>query len=75
MHSKIEWRKLSMDTRKVLEAQPDIAAAQDARRKACKGQSIGEVSKDCEVYDRKFMDEIIQFVEDGGKLPAPARLP
>ncbi|HEX3777536.1 MAG TPA: hypothetical protein VHV51_23860 [Polyangiaceae bacterium] len=75
MHSKIEWRRLSMDTRKALEAQPEIAAAQDARRKACKGQSIGEVSKDCEVYDRKFMDEIIHYVEDGGKLPAPARLP
>ncbi|HTA88896.1 MAG TPA: hypothetical protein VK745_04950 [Polyangiaceae bacterium] len=75
MHSKIEWRRLSLDTRKVLEAQPDISAAEDARRKACKGVSIGEVGQDCEVYDRKFMDEIIRFVQDGGKLPKPSRLP
>jgi hypothetical protein len=75
MHSKIEWRRLSLDVRKILEAQPDISAAQDARRKACKGVSIGEVGKDCEVYDRKFMDEIIRYVQDGGKLPSPSRLP
>jgi len=75
MHSKIEWRKLSLDTRKALEAQPDISAAENARRKACKGMSIGEVSKDCEVYDRKFMDEIIRYVQGGGALPAPSRLP
>jgi hypothetical protein len=75
MHSKIEWRRLSLDMRKVLEVQPDIAAAQDARRKACKGVSFGEVGKDCEVYDRKFMDEIIRYVQHGGTLPAPSRLP
>ncbi|HWZ90827.1 MAG TPA: hypothetical protein VNW92_18325 [Polyangiaceae bacterium] len=75
MHSKIEWRRLSLDVRKVLEAQPDISAAEDARRKACKGVGLGEVGKDCEVYDRKFMDEIIRYVQDGGKLPKPSRLP
>jgi hypothetical protein len=75
MHSKIEWRRLSLDLRAVLEAQPDISAAQNARRKACKGMSFGEVDKDCEVFDRKFMDEIIRYVQNGGKLPPPSRLP
>ena len=75
VHSKIEWRRLSLDFRKFLETQPDISSAQNARRKACKGMSFGEVGKDCEVYDRKFMDEIIRYVQDGGKLPKPARLP
>jgi hypothetical protein len=75
VYSKIEWRRLGLDLRKALESQPDISAAQDARRKACKGMSIGEVSKDCEVYDRKFMDEIIHYVENGGKIPQPSRLP
>jgi hypothetical protein len=75
MHSKIEWRRLSLDLRQMLEAQPDISAAEEARRKACKGMSFGDVGKDCEVYDRKFMDEIIRYVQDGGKLPAPSRLP
>jgi hypothetical protein len=75
VHSKIEWRRLSLDFRKFLETQPDIAAAQNERRKACKGMGFGEVGKDCEVYDRKFMDEIIRYVQGGGKLPKPARLP
>lgn len=75
VHSKIEWRRLGLDLRKVLEAQPDIAAAQRARRKACKGMSIGEVSKDCEDFDRRFMDEVINYVEAGGNLPRPSRLP
>ena len=75
VHSKIEWRRLGLDLRKVLEAQPDISAAQDARRKACHGIGIGEVSRDCEVYDRRLMDEIIRYVQNGGSIPTPSRLP
>jgi hypothetical protein len=75
IHSRIEWRRLSLDLRKALEAQPDILAAQDARRKACRGIGFGEVTKDCEVYDRRFMDEVIRYVRNGGALPTPARLP
>ncbi len=68
VHSKIEWRRLGLDLRKALEEQPQISKAQAARRKACHGFSIGEVTKDCEVYDRAFMDEIIRYVEAGGKI-------
>jgi hypothetical protein len=75
VYSKIEWRRLSLDVRKALEAQPDIAAAQSTRRKACKGMGYGDVGKDCEVDDRKFMDAIIAYVSDGGEVPAPSRVP
>lgn len=75
VYSKIEWRRLGLDLRKALEAQPDISAAEDARRKACKGIGFGEVTRDCEVYDRKFMDEVIHYVQNGGNLPPPSRLP
>jgi hypothetical protein len=27
------------------------------------------------VYDRRFMDEIIRYVQAGGKIPSPSRLP
>jgi len=53
----------------------DGYSAQDARRKACKGMGYGDVGKDCEVNDRKFMDEIIRYVSDGGAIPLPSRLP
>ena len=75
LHSKIEWRRLGLDLRKALEVQPSIAAAQNARRKACHGFSIGQVTKDCEVYDRAFVDEIVRYVQSGGAIPSPSRLP
>ena len=75
MHSKIEWRRLGLDLRKALEVQPEISKAQAMRRKACHGFSIGEVTKDCEVYDRAFSDEIIRYVASGGAIPSPSRLP
>jgi hypothetical protein len=75
VYSKIEWRRLSLDLRKALESQPEIAAAESARRKACKGMGYGDVGKDCEVDDRKFMDSIIGYVNGGGSLPPPSRLP
>jgi len=74
-HSKIEWRRLGLETRHTLEAQPEISAAFDARRKACKGVGIGEVSKDCEDYDRRFMNEVIRYVNTGAELPPPSKLP
>jgi len=75
LHSKIEWRRLGLDLRKALEAEPSIASAQEARRKACKGRSFGEVSRDCEVFDGRFIDEIVRYVQNGGALPPPTRQP
>jgi hypothetical protein len=75
LHSKIEWRRLGLDLRKALEEQPTISQAQAKRRKACHGFAIGEVTKDCEVYDRAFSDEIIRYVRSGGAFPTPSRLP
>ncbi len=75
VYSKVEWRRLALPVRNLLEAQPDISAAYEARRKACKGQSIGIVAADCERYDQELMDEIVRYVREGGKLPAPTRMP
>jgi hypothetical protein len=61
--------------RSALEAQPDISAAYESRRKACKGQSIGIVSDTCEADDARFIDEIVRYVRAGAKLPPPAKLP
>jgi hypothetical protein len=75
VHSKIEWRRLGLDVRKKLEDQPGISAAQNARRKACKGMNLGQVSGDCETFDKRLMEEIVQYVQDGGDIPLPSRLP
>jgi hypothetical protein len=74
-HSKIEWRRLGLPLRSVLEAQPDISDAYESRRKACKGQSIGIVSDTCEADDNRLMEEVVRYVRAGAKLPPPAKLP
>jgi hypothetical protein len=73
--SRIEWRLLGLDIRNALEAEPVIAETYEARRKSCRGRSVGRVSAECEEYDRKLVDEVVRYVQNGGKLPKPARLP
>jgi hypothetical protein len=74
-NSKIEWRTLGLDLRLVLEKQPEIAEAYEARRKSCKGINMGRVSDTCEVDDKRLVDEIVRYVRDGKKLPKPVKAP
>ncbi len=75
VQSKLEWRRLGLPLRQQLEAQPSIGAAYEARRKSCKGFSLGTVSGDCEANDRLLMEEIVRYVQSGARLPPAARLP
>jgi len=70
-----EWRSLGNELRQSLEADPEFHEVYEARRKSCKGISIGRVSSDCEVYDRKLSDEIVRHVRNGAKLPPPKKIP
>jgi hypothetical protein len=72
---KIEWRTLGLATRLHLEERPEISEAYEARRKSCKGISVGRVSDTCEVDDRRLVDEIVRYVRTGARLPEPARAP
>jgi len=72
---KIEWRTLGLETRLALEARPEISEVYEARRKSCKGISVGRVSDTCEVDDRRLVDEIVRYVRTGAKLPKPAKVP
>lgn len=75
VQSKIEWRRLGLPLRQQLEAQPDISAAYEARRKSCKGRNFGQVTGDCETNDRLLMQEIVRYIQSGPELPAAARMP
>ncbi|HYJ10289.1 MAG TPA: hypothetical protein VEX18_14800 [Polyangiaceae bacterium] len=75
VQSKIEWRRLSLPLRQALEAQPDISAAYEARRKSCKGRNFGRVEGDCETNDRLLMQEIVRYIQSGPELPAATRMP
>jgi len=75
LQSKLEWRRLGLPLRQQLEAQPAISAAYEARRKSCKGQSIGIVSDDCEANDKLLMEEVVRYIQSGARLPSAAKLP
>ena len=73
--ARIEWRSLGPESRQALEANPEFQEVYEARRRSCKGVSIGRVSADCEDYDKKLADEIVRQVRNGTKLPTPKKIP
>jgi hypothetical protein len=75
VQSKVEWRRLGLELRQQLEAQPSIAAAYEARRKSCKGFSLGSVSGDCEQNDKLLMQEVVRYIQSGPVLPPASRMP
>jgi hypothetical protein len=74
-HARVEWRELGSPMQQKLEANPQITEVYEARRKECKGVTIGRVSAACVDYDRKLGDEIVRYVRNGGKLASPAKAP
>jgi hypothetical protein len=74
-YSKLEWRQFSLPLRAFFEAEPDVSAAYEARRKACKGRNLGIVAEQCEDNDRALVEEIVRFVQSGAKLPPPSKMP
>ena len=42
-----------------------------ARRKECKGATMGEVSKKCVQRDQSLVSAIVDYVRAGGELPEP----
>ena len=75
IQSKVEWRRLGLPLRQHLEAQPDIAAAYEARSKSCHGFSMGNVSGDCETNDKLLMQEVVRYIQTGPELPEASRMP
>jgi hypothetical protein len=74
-HSRVEWRKLSVDMRTALEAEPEIQETYAARRRHCRGATLGEVTAQCEQYDKLLVEEVVRHVRTGAPLPGPVKVP
>lgn len=70
-HSRVEWRRLGLPTRKALQEDPTIFETYNAKRKSCRGAIIGTVSKECEEYDQQLVEEVVRYVRNDGELPEP----
>jgi hypothetical protein len=75
VNARVEWRELGLPLRQKLEAQPEILETYKARRKACVGRNMGQVSADCEEFDKKLVEEVVRYVRSGADLPKPAKHP
>jgi hypothetical protein len=71
VHARVEWRWLGDDIRSALQTDGTIKEAYVARRKECKGATIGSVTKKCVEREDLLVAAIVDYVRAGGELPEP----
>ena len=74
-HAFVTWRFLDSNVKDALEESESVKKWHRARRKECKGATMGEVSKACVKADAELSDAIVEYVRSGGKIPVPENLP
>jgi hypothetical protein len=70
-HARVEWRWLGDDIRSALQTNGTVKEAYVARRKECKGATIGRVTKKCVEREDSLVAAIVDYVRAGGELPEP----
>jgi hypothetical protein len=73
--AKVVWKTLDEKVQTALLADDKINKTYQARRKECKGASMGDVSLKCEKLDDMLSVVVIDYVRRGGSIPPPPRLP
>lgn len=74
-HAAIPWKSLDTKTRDALQADEKVGKVVAERRKECKGATMGSVSLKCEKADKQMSVVIVEYVRNGGSIPAPGPLP
>ncbi len=73
--AKVTYRYIDTAIREALRANEGVSEAYRNRRQHCKGATMGEVSKQCEVWDAKLAAAVVSAVREGIALPVPEKLP
>lgn len=73
--AKVVWKTLDDKVQAALLADDKINKTYLARRKECKGATMGDVSLKCEKLDDQLSAVVVDYVRRGGTVPAPPRLP
>jgi hypothetical protein len=74
-HAFVTWRFLDDNIQEALKEDAKIRDIYRERTKECKGQNQGDVSKGCVKADKALSSAVVEWVRQGGKLPAPNNLP
>jgi hypothetical protein len=73
--AKVPWKVLDDAQQEAMMADPKVAAAVSDRRKECKGATMGDVSLKCVKADQKLAKVLVEYVRQGGSVPAAKKLP
>ncbi len=73
--TKVTFRFLSDPMQQALRKDDAVTKAYRARRKYCKGATMGEVSLKCVKADKRLSKEIVDYIRNGGTLPVPQKIP
>jgi hypothetical protein len=74
-NARIIWSRIEHDVREQLKEHAVIYDTYVAFKKACRGITVGAVSKDCEKLDGKLSETIAEWVREHPEFPTPKRLP
>jgi hypothetical protein len=74
-NSRVEWKALSDEMQSALLQDSEVDSVYQARRRECKGASIGRVTRDCELLDKKLVEVIAEYVRTENELPEPKDCP
>lgn len=75
INARIIFQSLESGIRDALKRDENLRPLYLEHRKACKGVSMGAVSKDCEKLDGKFGKAVAAHVRERGGVPTPEKLP
>jgi len=75
LNARIIFQRLDADIREALKHDENLRPLYLEHRKACKGVSMGAVSKDCERLDGEFSQALAAHVRERGGVPNPEKLP
>ncbi len=73
--SRIEWRWLGDDMQDALREDDTVDETFVARKRECKGATMGTVSKKCQQLDEKLIEVTAKFVRGTQSLPQPKNQP
>ncbi len=74
-NARIIWNRIEYDIREKLKEEEQIRQTYIAFKKACKGVTVGEVSKECETLDGELSQTIADWVRAHDTFPTPEKLP
>jgi hypothetical protein len=74
-NARIIWSRIEYDVREQLKEIDEVYQMYLPFKRACKGVTVGKVSKDCERLDGELSKGLAQWIRDNDSFPMPKKLP